>query len=96
VNQVFTISFYKILSTKIEVEMNLTKLHHFSYFQTLTRNIDELVKSDNLDGTVKSARCKANESLGMRRTYKYVGMTKDEVQRSRWIFYEAVNIEFPK
>jgi len=26
----------------------------------------------------------------MRRTYKYVGMTKDEAQRSRWTFYEVV------
>ena len=51
---------------------------------------DELVKSHKLDGTVKSARCKARESLGMRRTYKYVGMTKDEAQRSRWTFYEAI------
>ena len=54
-------------------------------------NFDELVKSHKLDGTVKSSRCKARESLGMRRTYKYVGMTKDEAQRSRWTFYEAVN-----
>jgi len=27
----------------------------------------------------------------MRRTYCYAAMTKDEVQRSRWTFYEAVN-----
>ena len=54
-------------------------------------NSDDLVKSHKLDGTVKSSRCKARESLGMRRTYKYVGMTKDEAQRSRWTFYEAVN-----
>jgi hypothetical protein len=34
------------------------------------RNIfDELVKSHYLDGTVKSAKCKACESCGMRRTY---------------------------
>ncbi|MEE8299713.1 MAG: hypothetical protein V3R28_00235, partial [Desulfatiglandales bacterium] len=32
------------------------------------------------------------ESLGMRRTYQYVAMTKDEAQRRRWTFYEAVNI----
>jgi hypothetical protein len=51
---------------------------------------DELVKSHKLDGTVKSARCKAHESLGMRRTYKYVGMTEAEAQRRRWTFYEAV------
>jgi hypothetical protein len=26
----------------------------------------------------------------MRRTYLYVGMTEDAVQRRRWTFYEAV------
>ncbi len=30
--------------------------------------IGEFVKSHYLDGTVKSCRCKARESLGMRRT----------------------------
>jgi len=45
--------------------------------------IDKFVKSQNLDDTVKSSRCKARESLGMRRTYVYVGMTEDEAQRSR-------------
>ena len=58
-------------------------------------NHDELVKSHKLDGTVKSTRCNARESLGMRRTYKYVGVTKDEAQRpdglNRETFYEAVN-----
>jgi hypothetical protein len=58
-------------------------------------NNDELAKSHKLDGTVKSARCKARESLEMRRTYRYVGMTKDEAQRpdglNRKTFYEAVN-----
>ena len=43
-----------------------------------------------MDGTVKGSRCKAGESLGMRRTYQYVTMTKDEAQRCRWTFYEAV------
>jgi len=52
--------------------------------------VDELAKSLQSDGTVKSSRCKARESLGMRRTYKYAGMTKDEAQRSGWSFYEAV------
>jgi hypothetical protein len=55
--------------------------------------VNELAKSRQSDGTVKSSRCKARESLGMRRTVKYVGMTKDEAQRSRWTFYEAVTIE---
>ena len=32
---------------------------------------------------------KTRESLGMRRTYEYVEMTKEEVQRSRWTFYEV-------
>jgi hypothetical protein len=62
----------------------------------LTKNIstlnkiNDLVKSQKSDGTVKSSRCKAHESLGMRRTYQYVAMTKDEAQRRRWTFYEAV------
>ena len=30
---------------------------------------DDFVKSHEMDGTVKSSRCKAHESLGMRRTY---------------------------
>jgi hypothetical protein len=38
-------------------------------------------------------RAGARESLGMRRTYQYVAMTKDEAQRRRWTFYEAVNIQ---
>jgi hypothetical protein len=28
----------------------------------------------------------------MRRTEKYAAMTKDEAERSRWTFYEAVNL----
>ena len=54
--------------------------------------IDELVKIHKSDGTVKSARCKARESLGVRQTYKYVGMTKDKAQHNRWTFYDAVII----
>ena len=66
-------------------------------------NIDGLVKSHKSGGTVKSSRCKARESLGMRRTYQYAAVTKDEAQRrpsallravsmsnGRWTFYEAV------
>ncbi|KAF0117983.1 MAG: hypothetical protein FD151_2262 [bacterium] len=30
---------------------------------------DEVVKSQTSDGTVKSSRCKARKSEGMRRTY---------------------------
>ena len=55
---------------------------------------DGLVKSHRSDGTVKSSRCKARESLGMRRTYQYAAMTKDEAQRRRWTFYEAVKVRF--
>ena len=29
----------------------------------------------------------------MRRTLKYVGMTKDEAQHSRWNFYEVVKVK---
>jgi hypothetical protein len=46
-------------------------------------NIDDFVKSLKSDDKVKGFRCKARESLGLRRTWKYVGMTKDEAQRSR-------------
>ena len=56
-------------------------------------NLDSLVRSHKSDGTVKSSRCKARESLGMRRTYQYAAVTKDEAQRRRWTFYEAVNLE---
>ena len=59
-------------------------------FYSACCNSDELVESRNLDDTVKSSRCKARESLGMRRTYVYVGMTEDEAQRSRWTFCEVV------
>jgi hypothetical protein len=46
-------------------------------------NLNDLVKSQKSDGTVIPPwrdRCKARESLGMRRTYQYVAMTKDEAQ----------------
>jgi len=43
-----------------------------------------------MDGKVKSFRCKARESLGMSRTYKYAAVTKDEAEHRRWTFYEAV------
>jgi len=51
---------------------------------------DSLVKIRTLDGTVKSSGCKARESLGMRHTYQYAAVTKDEAQRRRWTFYEVV------
>ena len=36
---------------------------------------DGLVKSHKSDGTVKSSICKARESIGMRRTYRYAAVT---------------------
>ncbi|MFA4911341.1 MAG: hypothetical protein WC649_09915 [Desulfobacteria bacterium] len=54
--------------------------------------IDEVVKSQKSDGTVKSSRCKARKSEGMRRTYLYAAMTEDAAERRRWTFYEAVKI----
>jgi hypothetical protein len=51
---------------------------------------DEVVKSSKPDGIVKSFRCKARKSDGMRRTYLYAAMTEDAAQRRRWTFYEAV------
>jgi hypothetical protein len=65
--------------------------------------VDEAVKSQKSDGTVKSFRCKARKSDGMRRTYRYAAMTEDAAQHRRWrasvlypppiggTFYEAVN-----
>jgi hypothetical protein len=63
-----------------------------STFPFLPPTSDDFVKIHKLDSTAKSSRCKARESLGMRRTYVYVGMTKDETQRSRWTFCEAVTL----
>ncbi|HJX30539.1 MAG TPA: hypothetical protein VJ624_01670 [Thermodesulfobacteriota bacterium] len=54
--------------------------------------LDEAVKNQKSDGTVKNCRCKARKSDGMRRTYLYAAMTEDAAQRRRWIFYEAVKI----
>ena len=53
---------------------------------------DEVVKSQKSDGTVKSSRCKARKSEGMKRTYLYAAMTEDAAERRRWTFYEAVNL----
>jgi len=53
------------------------------------------VKSPNSDGKVKSSLCKARESSGMKRTYGYVVMTKDEAQSAaadRMTFYKAVKV----
>jgi len=48
-------------------------------------------KPSDLDGTAKRSKIKARKSLGMRRTYRYVAMTKDEAQRRDWTFFEAIN-----
>ncbi|MEW6615558.1 MAG: hydrogenase maturation protease [Thermodesulfobacteriota bacterium] len=56
-------------------------------------NVDEVVKSQKSDGTVKSSRCKARKSERMRRTYRYAATTEDAAERRRWTFYEAVNVE---
>ncbi len=37
--------------------------------------VDDLAKSQKSDGTVKSSRCKARESIEMRRTYQYAAVT---------------------
>jgi hypothetical protein len=35
---------------------------------------------------------KTREFLGMSRTLRYVGMTKNEAQHSRWTFYEVIKV----
>jgi hypothetical protein len=41
---------------------------------TILNIFDSLVKSNKSDGTGKSSRCKACESLGMRRTHQYAAV----------------------
>ena len=66
---------------------------YYLYFSLDARyKVDEAVKNRKSDGTVKSFRCKARKSDGMRRTCMYAAMTKDAAQRCRWTFYEAVKI----
>jgi hypothetical protein len=62
-----------------------------SLLHLMITTIDGLVKTSQGDGTVKSSRCKARESLGMRRTYVCAAVTKEEAQHRTWTFYEAVN-----
>jgi len=52
--------------------------------------VDEAVKIRKSDGTVKSFRCKARKSDGMRCTYLYAAMNEDAAQRRRCAFNEAV------
>jgi hypothetical protein len=68
---------------------------------------DSSENSQRSDDTVKRFRCKAHKYEGMRRTYWYAGlaalpalsarelsqaMSEDAVQRSRWTFYEVLNL----
>ena len=69
-----------------------TELRPRNPYFPLNSNLGGLVKNHKSDGTVKNSRCKARKSLGMRRTYQYAAVTKDEAQRRRWTFYEAVNL----
>ena len=58
--------------------------------------LDEVVKSQKSDGIVKSSRCKARKSEGMKRTHLYAAMTEDAAERRRWTFYEAVKLRWRK
>jgi len=77
------------LNVLVAVECNIWRIGF-----GLVVKIGESVKSRKSDGTVKSCRCKARKSDGMRRTYLYAAMTEDAAQRRRWTFYEAVKIHF--
>ena len=55
-------------------------------------NIDDLVKSHQDDGFVKSSRCQASKNWGVKRPYQVSGNDEVEAQRRRWTFYETINI----
>jgi 8-oxo-dGTP pyrophosphatase MutT (NUDIX family) len=55
-------------------------------------NIDELVKSPNSDGKIKSSSSRRRESRVMRLTDRTPQSQRDEAQRRNRTFYEAVNI----
>ena len=61
-------------------------------FSCYYSNLDDFVKSQDIDGTVKSSRCKAHEYFRNEAYLQYAAMTKDEAQRRRWTFYEAVKL----
>jgi hypothetical protein len=65
-------------------------------YSPLFIKVDYLLKSHQLNGTVKSARCKPLTFLGMRRAHKYVEINKDQVQHpaeiKREIFCEALKV----
>jgi len=52
--------------------------------------LDEPVKSPISDGFVKSAEIKACEPRGMRRTYGYSAVTRDEAKRRYRTFYGSI------
>jgi hypothetical protein len=52
---------------------------------------DGLVNSRESYGTVKSSRCKAHESFGMRRSYQYIAVTKGEAERRPSALLRAVS-----
>ncbi|MDP3283840.1 MAG: hypothetical protein Q8M56_05380 [Desulfobacterales bacterium] len=56
---------------------------------------DELVKSHNSDGKVKSSSSRRRESSVMRRTCRTPQSQRDEAQRRNRTFYEAVNNDEP-
>jgi len=72
------------------------KIIFISYTITFSRSSgarnDGLVKSHKSDGTVKSSRCKACKSLGMRRTYQYAAVTKDQAQRRPSALLRAMSL----
>jgi hypothetical protein len=61
------------------------------YYICKTIKQNGLVNRHKSDGTVKSSRCKARESLGMRRTYQYAAVTKGEAQRRPSALLRAVS-----
>ena len=61
-------------STKLKLE----KRNQLYEFLVEVLSFDEPVKSFISDGFVKSAEIKACESRGMRRTYGYSAVTRDE------------------
>jgi len=59
---------------KVLLEGNLIDPSLYQVMERMAK-FNGLVKSHKSDGTVKSSRCKARESLGMRRTYRYAAVT---------------------
>ena len=53
--------------------------------------VDCLIRNHKPEGREKTSRFKARESFGMRRTYHYAAMTKNEVQRRPSALLRAVS-----